>query len=649
MRWVFRFIGLLVVLIVIAVGALFLLPADRIARIAEDKFESTTGRALTISGDVRPSIWPNIGVQTGALRIANADWSDKGPMLEADGLSVAVELMPLIRGDVRIKGVQLDTPRILLEAGRDGRANWDFAAEGSGSDAAGQSGTGSGPRAFSLDRAVVSNGSLTFIGADGTSTDLRSMDATVEIPEFAGDATVDLSARLNGAPVSLSSTVSGFASFLDGGAVPVELAAQAGGSKIEFNGRAGISPLAAAGTMDGNLDDLAGLMAALGQPVPKLSDGLGRDKLRVASNVTFTDSTLNLRDLAVTLDQNAITGAADVTFGGARPRIKANLSLGDFDLSAAETGGGAKRDAGGETTGWSNDPIDVSALSLLDAELALSATSLALGTTRLNRTSLLVTLEDSRAVTEIRELTAYDGGVAGSVVVNGRGGLSSRVNLSGSAIAISRLLNELVGYDRLIAAGDVSLSVLGSGNSMDALMNSLNGEGSFDIGAGELLGFDLIGMLKNLDTSFIGEGTRTIFDRITGRFRVVDGVMIYDDLSMAAPLFSATGGGKIGLGGRTLDLRIVPELLGGDGQGIRVPLLISGTWAKPKFRLDLEALAKENLGEQVEEAVQQVESAAKAAVAEQLGVDPEADLEDTARDKLEEELRDGLLDLFGNN
>ena len=125
--------------------------------------------------------------------------------------------------------------------------------------------------------------------------------------------------------------------------------------------------------------------------------------------------------------------------------------------------------------------------------------------------------------------------------------------------------------------------------------------------------------------------------------------MIYDDLSMSAPLFSASGGGKIGLGGRTLDLRIVPELLGGEGKGIRVPLVITGSWAKPKFRLDLEALAEENLGEQVEEAVQQVESAAKAAVAEQLGVDPEVDLEDAARDRLEDELRDGLLNLLGNN
>ena len=478
---------------------------------------------------------------------------------------------------------------------------------------------------------------------------MRSLDAKVAVPDFAGPVSIDLSATMNGAPIAVDTTVSGFAAFLGGGAVPVAVSASVGKAEFGFDGRAGLAPLAASGQISGNLDDLSGLMAAVGQVAPNLPQGLGRDKLRVTTQATFTNSTLNLRELALTLDQNAITGAADITLGGARPLIKANLALGDFDLAGADTGGGAERDVDGATTGWSTDPIDVSALSVVDAELALAANSLALGTTRLNRTALLVTLQDSRAVTEIRELTAYDGAVAGSVVVNGRGGLSSRVNLSGSAIAIARLLNELVGYDRLIAAGDVSLSVLGSGNTMNALMNSLNGEGSFNIGAGEVLGFDIVGMLKSLDTSFIGSGSKTIFDRISGRFKVVDGVMIYDDLSMAAPLFNATGDGKIGLGGRTLDLRIIPELLGGDGAGIRVPLLITGSGAKPKFRLDLEALAAENLGEQVEETVKQVESAAKAAVAEELGIDPEADLEGAARDKLEDELRDGLKNLFGNN
>lgn len=646
MRWVFRLLGLVVVLIIVAVVGLMFLPAERIARLAESRFEAATGRALTIGGDVSPSFWPNIGVKTGPLSIANAEWSDNGPMLEAEALSVAVELIPLISGDIRIKGVDLAAPRILLETNAQGAGNWEF---GSGEDAAaaGSDSSAGGVPGFSLDQAVISDGMLTYAPAGGAATRLESVDATVSVPDFDGAASVALTAQSNGADVALNTTIAEFAAFLNGGVSGIDAEFSAGGASLDFDGRAGISPAPAAeGALSGNLDNLAGLMAALGQAAPSLPSGLGRDTLRVSSSITYTGDTLNLRDLALTLDQNTISGAADVVLGGDRPKLRANLALGAFDLSGASTGGGAQRDSSGTTTGWSRDPIDVSALSTLDADLSLTADSLALGTTQLNRTSLLVTLDNARAVAEIRELTAYDGSVGGSVVVNGRGGLSSRVNVSGSALAISRLLNELVGWDRLIAAGDVSLNVLGSGNSMHALMNSLNGEGSFRVGAGELLGLDIVGMLRNLDMSFIGDGSSTIFDDITGSFRVVDGVMIYDSLAMNAPLFMATGDGQIGLGGQTLDLRIVPQLLGDNG--IRVPLLISGSWSAPKFRLDLEALARENLGEQVDQAVEQVQESARQAIADELGLEEGEDAEDAARDRLENELRDGLRGLLGD-
>ena len=66
MRWVFRIIGLILVLIAVAVAGRCscCLPIGSRGSL-RDKFESATGRALTIAGDVRPvALWPNIGVQT---------------------------------------------------------------------------------------------------------------------------------------------------------------------------------------------------------------------------------------------------------------------------------------------------------------------------------------------------------------------------------------------------------------------------------------------------------------------------------------------------------------------------------------------------------------------------------------------------------
>ncbi|MEL6209937.1 MAG: AsmA family protein, partial [Pseudomonadota bacterium] len=86
MRWVFRLLGLIVLIIIAAIAAVFLLPSDRIAGVVEERFQAATGRALTIEGDVRPSLWPELGVNTGAVSIANADWAGDAPMVAAVGL-----------------------------------------------------------------------------------------------------------------------------------------------------------------------------------------------------------------------------------------------------------------------------------------------------------------------------------------------------------------------------------------------------------------------------------------------------------------------------------------------------------------------------------------------------------------------------------
>ncbi len=291
-------------------------------------------------------------------------------------------------------------------------------------------------------------------------------------------------------------------------------------------------------------------------------------------------------------------------------------------------------------SGWSRDPIDVSGLQAVDAEIALAAASVDLGLAQLGRTNILVTLDKGRAVTEIREIQAYDGTVTGTLVVNSRGGLSTRADLSGKGVRIKPLLVQLADWDRLQTTGDVRMNLLGVGNSVDALMNSLSGEGAIKFGQGEIAGLDLVGMLRNLDASYIGEGAKTIFESIGATFTVDQGVLTNADLAFLAPLITASGKGRIGLGAQTLDYR----LEGQTGGGIRVPVLITGTWANPKFRLDLESLAEERIEVEVEKVKEQAEEAVIERLNEELGVDIQTkeDIDDVLKKELEERARDGL-------
>jgi AsmA protein len=334
-------------------------------------------------------------------------------------------------------------------------------------------------------------------------------------------------------------------------------------------------------------------------------------------------------------------------------------------LSLPGVSGGKRTDM--KADGWPTDTIDVSGMGGLDLAVALVAPSIDLGVAKLGPTGLKLTMDRARAVFDIREMAAYGGQITGEFVVNGRGGLSVGGNLNFAGLAMQPLLSDLAGYDRLIGSGDLEVQFLGVGNSLDAIMKSLKGQGTLELGKGELRGFDLGGMLRTLDAGYVGEGQKTIFDGLAGTFTMADGVLSNSDLKLVAPYVTAAGSGEIGVGARTLNYRLRPTALAeADGTGgVMVPLLITGPWANPKFRLDLESIAREKmeaearaLEERARQAAAEAEAKAKAELEaklkEELGVevlDGES-LEDATRRRAEEALEEEtrkLLEGFLND
>jgi AsmA protein len=158
-------------------------------------------------------------------------------------------------------------------------------------------------------------------------------------------------------------------------------------------------------------------------------------------------------------------------------------------------------------------------------------------------------------------------------------------------------------------------------------------------------------MLQTLDPAFIGEDQRTAFDGLAGTFTIDGGVLSNTDLKLVAPQLTASGAGEVGLGDRTLDYRLRPTaLMAADGSGgVMVPLLITGPWADPSFRLDLESIAREKMEAEAKAAAAEVEARAKAEfeqrLQEELGVEVAQDesLGDAAIRGLEEALEDETL------
>ena len=622
MRWIIR-VGLgLAVLVLMALGLTAMVPTERVAAAVSAQFEALTGRKLTLQGEIKPRLWPVLGVTTGPVSIGNADWAENdAPLLIAESLSIDVNFGALFGGAVRITGLTAEQLQLNLERSPEGVANWVFDAGEAGAVPA-------AAPAFTLDEGRITGASIRFNDRQsGRVIALDDVDGTLAIPDVSGPFTLSARGLSGGQEVALDLSGGVFSAFLLGRVVPVTLGLTAGGSRLGFEGRGGIAPLVAEGELTADLSDLPALGGLLGQALSQPGPGLGQEKLTLAGKLTLDGSgAAFLRGAEVVADANRLTGDLDLRPGEARPKLSAELVAGPLAF-----GGGAEAAGEAQPSGWSEEDIDVSALGAVDAAITLTAPSVDLGVLKAGEVRTLVTVDRARAVFDIRQLEAYGGQITGEFVVNGRGGLSvgGRLNLAG--LTMQPLLTDLLGYDRLISTGDLDLRFLGVGNSIAAIMASLEGEGALELGQGELQGLDIAGMLRTLDAGYVGEGQKTIFDGLAGTFTIAEGVLSNSDLKLVAPYLTAAGAGEVGLGARTLDYRIRPTALAAaDGTGgVMVPLLISGSWAAPRFRLDLESIAREKMEAEARAAEERAKAAAKAA-------------EDAAKAELEQRLKDEL-------
>ncbi|MEM9584428.1 MAG: AsmA family protein [Pseudomonadota bacterium] len=645
MRWIIRVILTLVTLVVLAIGAVFLIPAEKIADIAEAQFEANTGRVLNITGGVSPTIFPRLGVVLNDVTISNAPWAAERPMIEAARMDVGVGFSALLGRDIVVEAFEIEAPVIRLQKNAQGEANWDFLSDLGGG---GESGGPSGINSISLPKGQITGAVIIYDDAQtGQRQTLENLDATVALSDFAGEASVSLSALLNGQAFAVDGTINGLQQLLDGGVQPVSGSFSSASNLVRFEGVAGLAPLQAKGALDVEIKDQTALFALAGQSAPRIPVGMGQ-QVKLAGNLTMTpEREVFLRGVTLGLDDNVLKGDVDVALAGKVPFVTARLAGDRLDFSAMSTdtteGDGAANASAG---GWSDARIDVSGIEAVEGKFTFKANAVDLGSIQLAQTELSGTLDRARLVLQFDKLGAFDGAVSGQFVVNNRSGLSVGGDMRASGVAMQRVLADFAGFDRLVGDAALSLKFLGVGETLDQIMKSLSGQGRMDVGAGELLGLDIAGMLRNLDASYQGEGSKTVFDAIAASFTIDGGVLRNDDLSFQSKYLTATGAGDVDLGGQTVDYRLVPVALASSiDNGISVPVLVTGPWSNIKFRPDLKSL----LDRELEEEKERLKARAKAKEAElkAQAKAKEAELKAKAAAKLQAEL--GVTRTDGQN
>lgn len=121
-------IKLIIAIIIIAIAALAALPfiidpndyKDEIAA----QVEKTTGRKLTLQGDIGLSVFPWIALELGPLSLSNASGFKAESFASVKAAEIRIKLMPLLKKQLEMDTIVLDGLLLNLETNKAGVTNW---------------------------------------------------------------------------------------------------------------------------------------------------------------------------------------------------------------------------------------------------------------------------------------------------------------------------------------------------------------------------------------------------------------------------------------------------------------------------------------------------------------------------------------------
>jgi len=610
------FAALIVVIIAAALIIPTMIPVDTYKSKVIALVKTQTGRDLRIDGPVSFSVLPTLSLQANDVALSNAPGASSPSMIRLKTLDVKLSLFPLLHGAIEIAQFKLVEPAIALEVDKQGRPNWAFNAPSQPvvqqtpqAPAQAGGGGGGGLPAISLGDVGIVNGQASYLDQrSGEKRVLSEINMQLSLPDLAGPFNAKGSAVWNGEKVTLIASVARPGALQTGGASAINLSVASTPINFEFQGEAAGAALAKlAGTTSLSMPSVRKLAKWVGVPFDPPGTGFG--PLSIKGKIDASGGKIAFTDAAITLDAIAGKGGLTVDSRGARPHLAGRLDLDKLDVNpylppeskpaaapatapqatpAAPSPGPARA-----SSGWSEDPIDLSGLKAADAEFDLSANSILYRKLSIGKSVLGLRLKDGRFEANLSEMALYQGKGQGKLVADGSGAvpaIAASFNLSG--VAIQPLLRDFADFSRLTGTGAFVIDVSGRGRSQRDIISALNGKGNLNLGNGKIEGVNLVSFMKNAASSLTGGqsgGNETDFGSLTGTYTITNGILRNDDLKLTSPEVPMSGAGTVDLPLRQVDYKLTPSVAG----LVAVPVLVTGPWDNLSYRPDVAGMAKD--------------------------------------------------------
>ena len=553
-------------------------------------------REVAILGDldVRPfSFTPSATV--GRLQIGQPAWAGKGRMAEIERLQLQIEALPLLRGQLVFRRLEVTRPNLALLRDAKGRANWSLHPDAP-------------PKPLRLPPIQdfrVEDGRMSFKDAGRR----LSLQATIDAAERRGAAhprfVMSGKGAINGAPFTLALTGGPLVNVRAGRPYPFDADVRAGATRILAKGQIARpfdlgrfqAQVTASGPDLADLYDLTGV-AFPNSPPYRLSGQLSREQR--LWRVTGVGGRVGDSDMA---------GGLSVNTAGERPFLTADLRSKrlDFDDLAAVFGGAPAR-GGGETASPTQQAVgrqlaaqrrllpdaklDVSRIRAMDADVKYAAASISSPRFPVRGGSVHIKLKNGVLDADPLRLDLNQGALAGQATLDARRGTPvTSIDLRLSRARLEQLIPIRSGGTAPITGsllGRVKLT--GAGASVREAAAHADGQALFVVPGGEIRAAfaELMGVnvTKGLGLLLAKDQSKTDLRCAVAHFQAKDGVLTANRIILDTTPVLSTGEGRIDLRDETMNLRMTGHAKEARLIRLTAPVTIEGPIVKPRLGVE---------------------------------------------------------------
>jgi AsmA protein len=575
-----------VVLALLAV-AIFI-PAASVRDAVTKQIHAVTGLDPILRGDVSVSWFPSATVRFHNVLLG--DDHTGGAAVVADELTAHLHYFPLLAGRFEIADVTLVRPTITVILLPGGQSNWSGLIR-------------SLARALQPDPERIA--SFSEIGIHDGAVIVHAHHDGKDVTDRLDDVDFQLAwpsiSRSFGAngrfvwhdqPIEANFSLGDFLAALSGQRSGVKLRLSGALIKAAFDGATSSQPgFRADGTLSVESASLRDAMrwSGIGQ-LP--FGGFGRFALRAHSGIA--GGLVSLSNVNVELDGNDAEGV--ITLSTDHRTVQGTLAADVLDVTPYISG--IRLMAANERS-WDQLPIALDGLSDLDLDLRLSAATVKLAKAQLGRTAVAANMRDGKLEVTIGESQAFDGIAKGSLgIASVKDGVAVTSRLQFLDVDLEKCLSQLFGVRRLEGRGNLAMNIEGSGSSVLAVTNTLNGTASLIAHDGALAGINVEQLLRRLERRPLsGNGDfrtgRTPYDQFTLNLKIAQGQVSVDDMRFNGPGVRLALDGQVSVPTRDLDLKGVATLVANEpANEFDLPFVVQGQWDDPIMLPDAQSLIR---------------------------------------------------------